>query len=226
MLGLDRDVRGYCFASARRSLEAGIGVFRFQIYVSLYTSFNLILAGFFFSPAQIGAYASADRIIRAGLGFFGQISAAIFPKFVAMRASGDRNLHRARYLVLGGMLGLGLLGAVIVWIAAPILARLLFGKAHELAGEILRIQAGVVPAIAISSVLSVHFLLVDEQERSLNRVVLAAAAISVPLCVYLMTRLGVRGGAISWVTIEWAISAILVAMVVLRPHASRIKESQ
>jgi PST family polysaccharide transporter len=226
MLALNREVRGYSFARARRSLAAGIVMFKFQIYVSLYTSFNLILAGWFFSAAQIGAYASADRIIRAGLGFFSQISAAIFPKFVSMRASGNGYLLRARSLVLGGMLGLGLLGSAIVWMAAPTLARLLFGDAHELAGEILRIEAGVVPAIAISSVLSIHYLLVDGQERSLNRVVLTAAAINVPLCVCLMTRLGVRGGAISWVTIEWAISTTLVALVVLRPHANRIKESK
>lgn len=216
---------GYSFASARRSLSSGLGLFKFQIYVSLYTSFNLILAGHFFSAAQIGAYASADRIMRAGLGFFSQISAAVFPKFVAMRSAGDSNLQRARLIAIGGMLCLGLLGAATVWLAAPMLSRLLFGNAHELAADILRIQAIVVPAIAISSVISIHFLLVDGQDRSLNRVVLVAAAVNVPLCLVLMTCQGIQGTAVSWVVIEWAIAAALIVMALLQHNTHRIKES-
>lgn len=224
MLGQVR-LGGYSFASARRGLSAGLGLFKFQIYVSLYTSFNLILAGHFFSAAQIGAYASADRIMRAGLGFFSQISAAVFPKFVAMRAAGDSYLQQARLIAIGGMLCLGLLGTATIWLVAPVLSRLLFGNAHELASYILRIQAIVVPAIAISSVISFHFLLVDGQDRSLNRVVLVAAAVNVPLCMVLMTYQGVQGGAVSWVIIEWAIAAALIVMALLQRNTYRIKEN-
>lgn len=225
MLGPKVDASGYSFVRARRSLSSGLGLFKFQIYVSLYTSFNLILAGHFFSAAEIGAYASADRIMRAGLGFFGQISAAIFPKFVAMRASGHQGLHRARLFAVVGMFSLGIVGAVTVWLAAPVLAKLLFGKVHELAQEILRIEAAVVPAIAISSVLSFHYLLVDGRDRSLSRVVMTAAAINVPLCIYLMSHQGVQGGAILWVVVEWSITIALLAMTLL-PHKSiQFKES-
>lgn len=215
----------YSFTSAKQSLSAGLDLFKFQIYVSLYTSFNLILAGQFCSAAQIGAYASADRILRAGLGFFGQISAAVYPKFVAMRAEGNITLHRARLIAIVGMLCLGLLGAATVWMAAPLLSRLLFGRAHELASEILRIQSMVVPAIAISNVISFQFMLVDGQDRSLNRVVLAAAVANVPLCYLLMTHHGVRGGAVSWVVIEWAISAALITMALFQHNFNRNKVS-
>ena len=214
------------FAGAYRSLLSGLSLFKFQIYVSLYTSFNVILAGYFFSATQIGAYALADRIMRAGLGFFSQISAAIFPKFVAMRASGNIALHRARILMGGGMLGLGVLGAAALWMTAPILVRLLFGKGHELTGEILRIQVAVVPAIAISTVISFQFLLVDMQDRALNRVVLAAAAVNLPLCMYQMSQHGIAGGAISWVVIEWGISVVLVIMVLLQHNMDSFKESR
>lgn len=224
MLGEAR-LGGYSYASAKHSLSAGMGLFKFQIYVSLYTSLNLILAGHLFSAAQIGAYASADRIMRAGLGFFSQISAAVYPKFVAMRAAGDNKLQKARLIAIGGMLCLGLLGAAVVWMAAPLMSRLLFGNAHVLAAEILRIQAIVVPAIAISSVISVHFLLVDGQDRSLNRVVLAAAAVNVPLCLILMNHQGVQGGAMAWVIVEWAIAAALVTMALLQHKIHQNKES-
>ncbi|MEL4181415.1 oligosaccharide flippase family protein [Roseateles sp. PN1] len=222
----DSRIGTYSFTSARRSLSVGLGLFKFQIYVSLYTSFNLILAGHFFSPTQIGAYASADRIMRAGLGFFSQISAAIFPKFVAMRAAGDSNLAGARLIAIAGMLSLGVIGAAITWFAAPALSRILFGNTHELAAEILRIQAMVVPAIAISSAISFHFLLVDGQDSRLNRVVLVAAAANVPICMILMTRQGVQGGAVSWVVIEWAIAAMLITMTLLQHNTNRTKEEK
>lgn len=225
MLGSEVDVSHYSFERACRSLFSGLGLFKFQIYVSLYTSFNLILAGYFFSAAEIGAYASAERVMRAGLGFFGQISAAIFPKFVAMRASGQLTLHRARLLALVGMFFLGIVGAITVWLAAPILAKLLFGKVHELAQEILRIEAAVVPAIAVSSVLSFHYLLVDGRDRSLSRVVMTAAAVNVPLCMYLMSHRGVQGGAMLWVVIEWSITAALVVMTLMPHKRIQFKES-
>lgn len=225
MLGANCGARGYSFARARHSLLSGLGLFKFQIYVSLYTSFNLILAGHFFSAAEIGAYASAERIMRAGLGFFGQISAAIFPKFVAMRASGDDALHRARLFAVVGMFCLGIVGAITVWFAAPALAKLLFGNVYVLAQEILRIEAAVVPAIAISSVLSFHYLLVDGHDRSLSRVVMSAAAINVPLCVYLMGHQGVKGGATLWVIIEWSITLALIAMTLLQQKSIQFKES-
>lgn len=225
MLGANCVARGYSFARARRSLSSGLGLFKFQIYVSLYTSFNLILAGHFFSAAEIGAYASAERIMRAGLGFFGQISAAIFPKFVAMRASGDDALHRARLFAVVGMFCLGIVGAITVWFAAPVMAKLLFGKVHVLAQEILQIEAAVVPAIAISSVLSFHYLLVDGHDRSLSRVVMSAAAINVPLCMYLMGHQGVKGGATLWVIVEWSITLALIAMTLLQQKSIQFKES-
>lgn len=214
----------YSFGSAKQSLLAGLDLFKFQIYISLYTSFNIILAGQFFSAGQIGAYASADRILRAGLGFFSQISAAVYPKFVSMRAEGDHTLHRARLIAIGAMLCLGLMGAATLWIVAPLLSALMFGSANELVSDILRIQSVVVPAIAISNVISFHFMLVDGRDRSLNRVVLVAAAVNVPVCFVLMTYYGVRGGAISWVVIEWAIAAVLTTMTLLQHLTNQSKE--
>jgi PST family polysaccharide transporter len=214
MLPKSGDPYSYSFSRACRSLSAGF---------ELYTSFNLILAGYLFSAAEIGAYASADRVMRAGLGFFGQISAAVFPKFVAMRASGDITLHRMRLIALLIMALLGTLGAVIVWLAAPLLCKLLFGAVHELAQEILRIEVAVIPAIAISSVLSFHYFLVDGRDRSLTRVVMLAAAINVPLCIYLMKRDGVTGGATLWVIVEWSIT---IALLFLARQHQKISNSR
>jgi len=221
-LGKNRRAGFYTFVGARRSLFSGMSLFKFQIYASFYTSFNVIVAGYFFSSAEIGAYASADRIMRASLGFFNQISSAIFPKFVSMRASGNQALHKARLLVGLCMIGLGVAGAVALWFAAPVLVRLLFGDLHELTGEILRIQVAVLPAIAISSVISFYFLLVEGQDRVLNRVILTAAVVNVPLCLYLIGHQGLKGGAISWVVVEWAISTILSVIIFQQYKAAAV----
>lgn len=196
-----------------QSLRAGLHVFVFQGAVSLYTTFNVIFLGFLVPPEQIGPYATAERLMRAGLGFFAQISAALFSRLSALRDIDPEAMARTRRRSVRWMVALGLAGGALALTIGPLLAHALLGAKADQVGSIIHTMAWVVPAIAISNALGFQYLLVNHLERAFNRVILAAVVLSLPTSYLLVCSLGPQGMALSWVTIEWFIAIALIALV-------------
>jgi len=201
------------------ALKGGFDFFVFQAAVSLYTSFNVVFLGFFCTPLQIGAYASAERLVRAGSGFIGQVSVAIFPRLNALRAKDPAGMDLVRVRALLAMVALGFAGMVAAWLIAPWIARFFpAGNADEVAA-ILRVMSFLIPAIAMSNVLGFQFLVVDRHEKTFNRIILAAAVANLAIASVLVTAYGPYGVASSWVTTEWLI-ALTCALVVLHHRSN------
>lgn len=195
------------------SLRAAFQIFFFQATVSLYTSFNVIFLGLLMPAEQIGPYATAERLIRAGLGFFGPISTALFSRLSAMRDSNPTGMANTRRRALGWMTALGILAGTLAFFVGPPLAHALLGTKADQVGDIIRTMAWVVPAIALSNTLGFQYLMVNHHERAINLVVLSAVMISLPLSYVLVWAIGSQGMALSWVTVEWFITISLIALV-------------
>jgi len=209
------------FKDGWQSLRAGFDIFVFQGAVSFYTSFNVVFLGFFCSPVQVGAYAAAERLMRAGLGFITQFSNAIFPRLNSLRISQSVKMEQLRKVVLAGFLVVGLLGLVTTWWAAPVIALYLFPTNHLEVSEILRILALLVPAIALSNVLGFQYLLVDRKEKLFNRIIGFAAVVNILLAYCLVHLWQVRGMAYSWVVVEWLVTLLLALSVFLMSRSRR-----
>ncbi len=199
----------------KQSLKAGFDIFVFQGAVSFYTSFNVVFLGFFCNPVQVGAYAAAERLMRAGLGFITQFSNAVFPRLNSLRMSNNVKMEQLRRAVLAGFLIIGLLGSATTWWAAPVIALYLFPASHLEVSEILRILALLVPAIALSNVLGFQYLLVERQEKLFNRIIGFAAVLNILLAYGLVKLWQVRGMAYSWVAVEWVVTLLLALSVFL-----------
>lgn len=200
------------------ALKDGWKIFLVQAAASLYTSFNIVLLGGLSSTFAVAVYGSCDRLIRAGVTFIGQATSAVFPRLNSLKASDTSQLSRARRLTLACFTVGGLLAVPLIWALAPLISDLLFhGKLPGLTTT-LRIMAWVVPAIAISNVLAVHFLVVDHQEHLVNRVVFAAVPVSLAAGCALAPAYGAAGMAAAWILVEWLVSIGLAAIVYQRYH--------
>ncbi len=197
------------FVEGMQKLKAGFNIFIFQAAVSLYTSFNVVFLGFFCSPAQVGAYAAAERLMRAGIGFMGQFSNAIFPRLNALKTANPEKMKKLRSRVLIGFLLIGLLGMLLTWVLSPVIVRYMFAKNSAEVIEIIKILAFIVPAIALSNVLGFQYLLVDRQENIFNVIIAFAAVINVVMAYFLIMQYQEKGMAISWLTIEWLIAIVI-----------------
>lgn len=203
----------FSLSSGVKQLRAGFHLFLFQAAVSLYTSFNVVLLGWFCTSAQVAIYASAERLMRAAIGFLGQFSNAIFPRLNAIKLRNPEAVDSFRLKVLVGFFVLGVVGMGATWVIGPLLVRYMFPTDAQEVDAVLSILAVVIPAIALSNVLGFQYLLVDRKERTFNIIIGVAAAVNVIIAYFLVVNFQVRGMALAWVIIEWLI-AFFIALVV------------
>lgn len=202
------------FSEGIDRLRSGFNIFIFQAAVSLYTSFNVVFLGFFCSPVQVGIYASAERLMRAGIGFMGQFSNAIFPRLNALNAEDPLKMKKLRSKVLIAFCVMGLCGMLLTWVIAPTIVRYMFADHADDVLKILEILALIVPAIALSNVLGFQYLLVERREKIFNVIISCAALMNVVMAYFLVMHYQVEGMAISWVTIEWLITIVIGVTVI------------
>lgn len=195
------------------ALKDGWKIFLVNVAASLYTSFNIVLLGGVSTTYAVAVYGSSERLIRAGLAFIGQATAAIFPKLTAMKSGDPARLWQARRLSLLAFIVGSTVCVPLIWWLAPLISNFLFHNALPDIAAVLSIMALVVPAIAISNVLAFHFLVVDDQEHILNWVVFSAVPISLATGYLLSREHGAVGMAAAWVMVEWFVSIVLAAVI-------------
>lgn len=207
------NLRIFNFKEGYSKLKSGFNIFIFQAAVSLYTSFNVVFLGFFCSPVQVGAYAAAERLMRAGIGFLGQFSNAIFPRLNALKSTAPEKMKKLRSRVLLAFFAIGILGMLLTWLIAPLIVRYMFGEQAVEVTEIIRILAFIVPAIALSNVLGFQYLLVDRRENTFNIIISSAAMINIVMAYFFILLYQEKGMAVSWVAIEWLITIVIAVTV-------------
>ncbi|MBC7380643.1 MAG: oligosaccharide flippase family protein [Burkholderiaceae bacterium] len=205
----------------RAALRDGWQIFLVQAAASLYTSFNVVLLGGISSPYAVALYGSSERLIRAGLAFIAQASSAIFPKLNALKANEPEQLGRIRRLTLIAFTLGSLASLPLLYLLAPTISEVLFNNKLPDLPQVIRTMSLVIPAIAISNVLAMQFLVVDHQERILNRVVFSAVPISLVCGYALSLSNGATGMATAWVAVEWYVSISLAAIVYRRSKRSQ-----
>ena len=211
----------FSFTSGLEQLKHCFSLFFFQLIVSLYTVFNMIFLGFFVSIVQVGIYGVSERLIRAGLGFIAQISNVIFPLLNKIKADGNVNLKRYRMMILCLFIIIGFSGCILVNLISPIAIPWIFNGKYDDSIELINFMAWVIPAIAISNVLSLQYFLIDGLESILNKVVSAASVVNLTLAYFMIQGYGYIGMAYTWVMIEWMISIILGVIIFCRSYSLR-----
>ena len=205
------------FGDGWHALKRGFNIFIFQGAVSFYTSFNVVFLGFFCTPLQVGAYAAAERLMRAGLGFINQFSNAIFPRLNSLRARKSLEMEQMRKKVLAAFFLLGLTGVIVTWYAAPLVAQYMFPSNYAEVAGMVKILALLIPAVALSNVLGFQYLLVDRREKLFNLIISAAAVLNIGLAYMMVKQWQANGMAYSWVIVEWVVAVLLAVAVFCYP---------
>ncbi len=194
-------------------IKKGFDFFVFQAVVSLYTTFNVVYLGFFCSPSQVGVYASAERLMRAGLGFIGQASHAIFPRVNILKLTNFKEMLRIRRLMLILFFVIGCAGMVTTWAVSPYIAKYYYGGRVDGVDAVLNIMAFAILPIALSTVLAYQYMMVDKREKVLNIIIICCALVSLPVSFELIKIFGFEGMAYSWVIIESVIAISIFILV-------------
>jgi PST family polysaccharide transporter len=194
------------------------------VAAALYTTFNVVLLGFFVSSAAVATFAIAERILRTSLQVATPIAGAAYPRLAYLQAS-DRG-HRARQLIVVTIVvvgGMGLLLAVGLAVFASPIIRVVFGQqyVHESA-PILRILVLIVP-LGIIGATAGSWLMTRHLDRQVATIILSAGVINVILGCILTPIFGPQAMAWSVVCAELTAAVGGVVAVYLTDRDSEVR---
>ncbi len=188
-------------------------MFMFRSGISLYSIANAFTLGLFASPAQVGYYASSEKLAKAAYGLLNPIREALYPRLshLASRSQGEMmRLAKAGAAVMssGGLiLGAGL------FLFAPWIVHTLMGKAFEPAIPVLRILSLLPLIISVTDAVGVQWLLPHGHDKVAIRIIFGGGILNLILAVLLAPAFADIGMAVGVVIAELFVCIAMVLVV-------------
>ena len=195
------------------ALRSGWILFISQIFINLYTAGITLTLGLVTSPTVVGYYAGGAKIARASVGILHAISQALFPRInwlVSQRHDEARAQWRA-WLYLMTIIGLAVGSGLFV--AAPILVRVVLGEGFEPSILVLRILALLPPLIALSTVFGIQWMVPLGLDRQFNGIVMATGIAAVLLTLPAASAYGHVGAALTAVFSEALVTGLMLVVL-------------
>ncbi len=133
-----------------------------RVSVSIYSSFNTVILGFFTTNEAVGLYAAAEKLFIAMRTAFNPLVQALYP-YMAARSNVSL-FKKVFYLSVGA----SALLAAIVFLLSDFIIETIFGTGFKLSAELLRLFALVVPFVMASVLLGYPFLAALGREKYAN----------------------------------------------------------
>ena len=140
-------------------VRLGLPVLASRLLVSSYGQGSATIYSSLLDAASLGLFSAGDRVVRALQSLLDPIGFALLPRMVQLRD--DASYWRRATIALLTCVGIAVVAAVTMWVAAPIVTEVVYGSAFENAATLLRIEVFLLPATALTSyvttaVLPVH----------------------------------------------------------------------
>jgi polysaccharide transporter, PST family len=197
----------------REQLADGFHLFVSTASITLYTNTNVLLVGLLAGNVQAGYFSTGERVVRAAQGLLGPVFQGIFPHVNAMaRESKERAvafLRRSLFWIVVASLSPSL--ALLIF-AHPIVV-LAFGNKALGSVPVLRWIALLPFVIALSNVFGIQTMVTFGMEKQFSRILIAAGAVNLVLCVLLVLRWGASGAAASVLAVEVGVTLATAVFV-------------
>ena len=186
----------------RGALTRGWPLFVFRSAESLYGVANVFILGLIAEPAQVGYFASAEKISRAVFGLLNPIRETLYPR---LSSWAHRAPERAAKLARTGaaiMISGGFVFSAAVYWFAPQLIGLLMGQAFEPAVKVLRILSPLPLILSVTHSAGLQWLLPFGRDAEVNRIILTAGALNLVVATIVAPRFAQIGMAYSVLSVE------------------------
>jgi len=191
------------------TLSEGWMLFLSQASISLYTVGNAFILGLLTNYTVVGYYSGAEKIVRAGLGLFGPITSAAYPRFSKLASeSKDESLRWARRMAIF-MSSLGLVLSVVMLVGAPVIVRMMLGPEYQPSIAVMRILAMLSLPLSVSYVLGIQVMLPFGRDKAFTAIPLSAGLINIAIAFLLVPAGGERGMAVAYLLSETFVAATI-----------------
>ena len=201
-------------SSVWQSLRLGGSMFLFRAVQGLSSSVNRLVLGSVAPVAALGEYAGAERITRVFQQGMWPVNQALYPKMTQQAQSNPGRARKTVRLSLLFLGGLGLVFGLVIFLAAPLLVRLVLGPAFQNSVPVLRVFALWIPLIALSTVIIFQLLLPNQLDNQFNFVNLTAGLVGIGVALLLAPSFGATG--VAWAAVVAQVYTLAAFSVILR----------
>jgi PST family polysaccharide transporter len=197
------------------SIKEGWHLFISSVSSSMYTQGNTILLGLMTNNTIVGQYAGADRLVKVVLNGMSPIFQAIFPYYASLSSQSPASATVLMRKVAFFTVPLALAVSLTLLICAPSIILLVLGRDFVASIPVLRAQAFVPLAVAISS-MALQFMVVRNQTSILALVYVIAGAIGATSLILLSPVLHALGAGLSILMAEFFVAIALLSWILYR----------
>lgn len=137
-------------------LRRSVPVFVSRLLVTGYGQGAATLYSTVLDAISLGLYSAGDRLVRAVQSLLDAIGFALLPRMA--RRGDDHGFWRHSLQALAVTVAVAALASVGIWLAAPLLIRLIFGTEFAASTGLLRIEVLILPATTVTSFITTAIL--------------------------------------------------------------------
>lgn len=196
-----------------KTLRMGWSMFLFRGSMSLYGAGNSFILGLFASPAAVGFYAGAEKLVRALMGMLVPIHQSLYPRISHLvqtnRPAASRLARSSMFL----MSSVGFILSLAALLSAPWVVPLILGNRFTASVPVLEIMAALPLLDALGTMFGVLWMVPLGLDRQFNRVIMAGGALNLILAVAFAPRFAQLGMAAAVVATEiFVVSTLYVSL--------------
>lgn len=195
-------------------LQEGWAVFLSNISTSFYTTINGILIGMFAGKEQAAFFYATDKIRVAAQGLIQPVAAVIFPRMVVLQQAADMTgMKKLIQKGAGLLIGIQLIGGLIMFFGADLIAGLYLGPQFAGAAFYLRALAFLPTIIALATVLAQWRFQALGHSAILSKIYLLAGPLHAVYASWLTYQYHTNGLIVSLYLTESAITLMMMLML-------------
>jgi len=190
------------FNQITHELREGWHIFISTSAVSIYTTSNTVILGFFASNTIVGYYSAAEKVIRSSQRLLTPISQTIYPhisKLVADSRVKAVEFIRKTLFIVGSF---SLIISITIFLSSGFIVHVLLGSQFQESIHVLRFLAFLPFIIALSNIFGIQTMITFNMKELLPRILFSAGIISVVLSLILVPHLKHIGTAITVLVAE------------------------
>lgn len=170
-------------------------VFLYSGSSALLVSSSTYLLSIISTPAEVGAFGAAERLVAVGLSVMGPAGQIFVPRITALFVHDRDGAHALIRKALLLLVGIGLCGLLCSLLLGHWIVPLIFGPGFDETVHILQCLSVLFPISAATLILSSYVLIPLHKEALLAKIVLFGAALSIACAIPLGITYGGMGMA-------------------------------
>ncbi|MGI9533711.1 MAG: flippase [Thermodesulfobacteriota bacterium] len=182
-------------------IEGGT-LFVSNLSMALYNTGNSFILGLLTNYTYVGYYSAAEKMVMALVGLFRPISSAFFPRFSKIASTSKSEVLLWGYRLMYIMGGLGLLTSVFIFLAAPIIVKLVLGEGYEPSIMVLRVLSAIPLLLSVSDVFSIQLMLPFGKDKVYSLIRVIAGPLHIVLAILIVPKLFAAGMSLTFVITE------------------------